>query len=146
MKKPKEFKSCRECHKEFSSSTRSQIYCSEKCAMAKYSSNVLKVDGVKLVGSKVGTIAELVVCADLIKRGYDVFRAVSPSSGADLVAIKNENKVFVEVRTAQVSQSGKLSYPTNLNCDYVNYFACVIHKSNTITYIPLGDEVFDDLH
>ena len=37
----------------------------------------------------VGAISELVVCVDLAKKGYEVFRAISPSCSCDLIARKN---------------------------------------------------------
>lgn len=49
---------------------------------------------------RTGAASELVVCVDLIRQGWDVFRAVSPQSVCDLVALKGPLSIRVEVRTA----------------------------------------------
>jgi hypothetical protein len=49
---------------------------------------------------RTGAASELVVCVDLIRRGYDVFRAVSAQCCCDLIAVKGINVLRVEVRTA----------------------------------------------
>jgi hypothetical protein len=55
-----------------------------------------------------GAASELVVCVDLIRRGYDVFRAVSPQCSCDLIAMKGINVFRVEVRTSQVLPNKKM--------------------------------------
>lgn len=49
-----------------------------------------------------GAIAELRVAVDLMQRRYHVFRALSPSCPADLVAFHDGDlaPIFIEVRTA----------------------------------------------
>jgi hypothetical protein len=47
----------------------------------------------------VGAMTELLICADLIRRGYDVFRAVSPACYCDIIARKEEVTLNVEART-----------------------------------------------
>lgn len=53
----------------------------------------------KLDSCKVGTISELIVCTDLFRQGYEIFRAVSQSASCDLIALKNKNCLRVEVKT-----------------------------------------------
>lgn len=64
-----------------------------------------------------GALSELIASADLIKNGYEVYRALSPSSFCDLLAIKNGEIFKLEIRTA-VYYSNKdgiqrLLYPKN---------------------------------
>jgi len=47
-----------------------------------------------------GAIGELRVCTDLLARGYEVFRAVSPSASCDLIAVRDGRIWRVEVRSA----------------------------------------------
>lgn len=65
-------------------------------------------------GSK-GDLSELLVCIDLMKKGYEVYRAVSPASYCDLLAIKGEEIKKIEVRTGFYYESVKgdkrLQYP-----------------------------------
>ena len=49
----------------------------------------------------VGAIHELAVSADLLRRGYAVFRALSPSCSCDLVIMKNGVLQRVEVTSGR---------------------------------------------
>jgi len=50
--------------------------------------------------SKVGAIKEILVATDLLKRGWEVYRAMSPAAGCDLVAIRGPLVRRVEVKSA----------------------------------------------
>jgi hypothetical protein len=52
--------------------------------------------------------SELMVCADLLRRGFHVYRSVSSTSGCDLVAIHEDRVIRVEVKTAVRRKSGEL--------------------------------------
>ena len=52
-----------------------------------------------LSASTVGAISELAVCSDLLSKGYDVFRSVSPAAPCDLIAHKEGKLIRVEVKT-----------------------------------------------
>jgi hypothetical protein len=52
----------------------------------------------------VGAIGELIVAADLLKKGYHVFRSCSPSCPCDLAILKDEKLFRVEVKTTQYSR------------------------------------------
>jgi hypothetical protein len=54
----------------------------------------------------VGAVAELLVAADLLKRGYEVFRAVSQACSCDLAVLKNGALLRVEVRTGYFDANG----------------------------------------
>lgn len=58
-----------------------------------------------------GAVSELVACADLLMKGFSVFRSVSPASFYDLIAIKNDLFLGIEIKTGRYSKSGKLYYP-----------------------------------
>ncbi len=47
-----------------------------------------------------GAIGELRVAAELLSKGYEVFRAVSPACSCDLAVLKNGQLLRIEVRTA----------------------------------------------
>lgn len=112
-------------------------YCSHKCTPH----HRLQVSGYKSKGiptATVGTIAEIVVCLDLLKKGYSVFRSISPSSNFDLVAFKNEKMISVEVRSGYLSNN-KPVFPKKEK-DKAEYYAVVIHEVigtlEQIRYIP----------
>jgi len=91
-----------------------------------------------------GAIAELEVCAKLLRKGFEVYRSVSPASSCDLIAFnKKKNELFrVEVRTGKIRKDGEITYPTS-NCDKYDIMAVFIKKSefnskvkNKIVFIP----------
>lgn len=58
----------------------------------------------------VGAMAELVVCADLLRRGYDVFRSMSANAACDLIAGTDSGRLCrVEVKSA-VKRDGKTRF------------------------------------
>lgn len=65
--------------------------------------------------STTGAISELIVAIDLMKQGFGVYRAISPSCYADLIAIKDDDIKQYEVRTGQyfIKKNGDmvLNYP-----------------------------------
>ena len=59
---------------------------------------------------KAGAVSELLVCADLLNRGYEVFRSVSQSCSCDIVAYKDSKYIAIEIRTGTVTYSGYIGY------------------------------------
>lgn len=56
-----------------------------------------------------GATSELLAAADLLRQGYEVFRALSPSASCDLIAMKAGTTYRVQVRTGQrYAPTGKL--------------------------------------
>lgn len=55
----------------------------------------------------VGVLAELLVCADLTRRGYDVYRAVNHGAATDLMIYVNGRGLRVEVKAAQIRPGGQ---------------------------------------
>jgi len=49
----------------------------------------------------IGAVGELKTVVDLMSRGFEVFRAVSPAASCDLIALKEGKSVRVEVRTGR---------------------------------------------
>lgn len=55
-----------------------------------------------------GAIGELVVSIELMRRGYDVYRAINPDAEFDLVAVKDDAVTRVEVRSVARRKDGSL--------------------------------------
>lgn len=55
-----------------------------------------------------GALAELVVAADLLRRGFEVYRAVSPAAKSDLVIVRDGRILRVQVKTTYRRANGKL--------------------------------------
>ena len=69
-----------------------------------------------------GAMQEYKVMLLLMERGFDVFRAVSPSASCDLIAMKDGSMKRIEVRTARyIGKNGdKINYPKkNIRADIV---------------------------
>jgi hypothetical protein len=86
-----------------------------------------------------GAASELYAAADLIERGYEVFRAVSPAAKADLLIEKPDGSVErIQVRTGKrhkgINNKGtRLTYDNKGKYDRL---AVVIPTEARILYIP----------
>ena len=78
---------------------------------------------------------ELKVSYDLLKKGYEVFRAQSPSCSCDLLILDKGKPMRVEVRTGYRLKSGALSYPSN-RLSSEKYDVMAVVTDNEIIYIP----------
>jgi hypothetical protein len=70
-----------------------------------------------------GTIAEMLVAADLLARGWQVFLpAVRLNIGHDLVATRGSEVMTIEVRSAtRRKTTGVIMRPTKANCPSTHY-------------------------
>lgn len=111
-------------------------YCSFACASKAVSSKSksLNVHRTWQVPSgTVGAIHELAVCADLMKRGFHVFRAVSPSCVCDIAVLAGERLLRVEVTTGNVSGNGTLHYPSK---DQSRFDLLAVVSGEAVHYMP----------
>jgi hypothetical protein len=82
-----------------------KVYCSPECR--KSYGKRQQFDTYVPCGT-IGALGELLVAADLLRRGYEVFRSVSPNCSADIVIHRDGKNRRVEVRTGFVQNSGKI--------------------------------------
>lgn len=86
---------------------------------------------------KTGAIVELAVAVDLLRRGFDVFRALSPSCSCDLVALKPGLVLRIEVRTMIYYEKGQRCYATApKDTSKFDVLAAWDPIKETIQYIP----------
>lgn len=83
---------------------------------------------------KNGSIAELIVCADLLAKGYQVYRPVSYHSAFDIVAIRGSSIVTIEVRTS--TEEDPSNFPRHKERSIPMVYASVTKKTNRINYFP----------
>ena len=98
-------KKCIECHEELPSNRLK--YCSEKCKRIHLKQ--VYIENNPFMGKSpatTGAISELRVSVDLLAKGYDVFRALSPSCTCDLAIIKDGKLFRIEVRTTHMRLDG----------------------------------------
>lgn len=80
--------------------------------------------------NRVGAASELIVCSNLLRQGWDVFRAVNSDSPFDLVAVRGKTILRVEVRTS-------LSAVGALTCDKRGeYDIIAIVRNQIVRYLP----------
>lgn len=80
----------------------------------------------------VEAISELRVSVDLLAKGYEVFRALSPSCSCDLTVMKNGELLRIEVRTAYRGKSNNII--TSRSRFKADHFALVLPSE--IVYEP----------
>jgi hypothetical protein len=109
-------KQCLNCEKTFRA-LRNQVFCTKYCSRVYKFQNSRVSNGLEhIAAGTVGRVSEIMVCVDLMKKGFEVYTALSTSSHCDLLAIKDKITYGFEVRTGQyfASKNGhRLHYPTN---------------------------------
>lgn len=139
---------CPVCEKSFSyfaKSPKDRKYCSRTCSRT---ANIAylqtrRPNTSKLPTGTVGAISELIVSADLLRRGFEVFRALSQSCSCDLAILHESKLIRVEVRTASRSSAGKLMFAFRPGEDQRHdLLALVTDDGHTIEYRPTLVELF----
>lgn len=83
----------------------------------------------------VGAIAELIVSADLLRRRYEVFRAVSPTASCDLLAIRGDRTLRVEVRAGRTRADGRVIAPYDATDFGRQDLLAVVSGDNQVRYL-----------
>lgn len=110
------------------------MYCSIECRQAwRNQPLVSHYRELGISPGTVGAIAELIVAVDLMKRGYHVFRSMSPSCPYDLITFRGDEVRRFEVKTAYKTLSGRLYHP-KLRNETFDHLALVV--GTEITYRP----------
>ncbi len=99
-------KTCVYCNEIFSPRTSQQRYCSSDCRRAGDEPLRWQPLHPGIDKGKVGAVVELIVSADLLRRGYEVFRALSQSASCDILAMKDGAILRIEVRSCQLRRDG----------------------------------------
>lgn len=143
MAKPKPVplsRSCLRCDALFSTGRQTQVYCSLDCRNTVTRNAWRELNPPSgLATATTGAISELVIAVDLMKSGYSVFRALSPACHCDLAVLRDGKLCRVEVKTAYLSATGKITYPAPLS-DRYDVLALV--RNDHIEYLPPIEEWF----
>lgn len=134
--KEKPIKECVTCKVEFKTTHPNAKFCSRKCKTVQIKSPYNGfINGVDT--STTGAIAELMACVDLMKKGYEVFRAMSPSSHCDILGIKDGVVHLYEVRTGTYIESKNGKRLTWINRKaHGKEMIVVTYKDHKVHYIP----------
>jgi hypothetical protein len=130
--KPKQKFKCANCGSEFESSLSFSRFCSKQCSIEFHNKKIKKSSFNKITPGLVEVISEFLVCEDLIKLDYNIYRAVSRSSDAQLVIVKGTLFYKVKISTGTYA-NGKLLYRKS-KLKEMN-LAVVTHSDRKIHYI-----------
>ena len=94
---------------------RKRIFCSKKCKQQEISERyaALNQRSLSLSCGTVGALSELLAAAELMRQGYEVFRALSPSCSCDLAVLLEKRLLRVAVRTGHRNIQGRLDAAVN---------------------------------
>lgn len=135
-------KTCDICARKFTTSYSKAKYCSNFCSrkrqkqQTKQGSIIVKGS---ISSSSVGAIAELAVSAELMLKGYAVFRALSPASYCDTIAVRDGVVFHVEIRTGYRREDGRISFP-NGSKGLTNLFGVWERNKKTVHFFNLHNE------
>lgn len=127
---------CTVCGKQ-ANKRRQAIYCSNACKVEKQrvgrdEINTGRANGVS--SGVVGGMHEMLVCVDLLRRGFYVYRSVTQSAPFDLMVSKNGVNFAVEVTTGSFNASGSYYKPSKDRSKF-DCLAVVMHDGR-IFYEP----------
>ena len=134
-RKPILSKTCQRCGKTFETRLSHQVNCNSNCRLKLYKDtlpSLSKKFGIS--GQNVGALNELRVAADLLMKGFNVYRSVSSAASCDLLVFRNDGPILrVEVKTGYDRQNKIYRSPTSSK----NIFDIVaIATADTIYYVP----------
>jgi hypothetical protein len=133
---------CDECGTEFVARVSHGRFCSRACRqkenLRKWRERNRKPDSGYVAPGSTGAMHEMLVCVDLLRKGYAVFRSVSPHSPFDLVAIKEGLPVSLEVTTGCYTTTGRITHPTKDRAKF-DHLVIVTHEGEIIYQPPLDE-------
>lgn len=96
----------------------------------------------RISNGKTGAKSEMLVACDLLDKGFEVFRAVSPSASCDLIILNGNQTERVEVRTGRNNQDGTVSCGVDIyDIGRFDILAVAIKDSHDVKYF-----MEDDIH
>lgn len=141
-----EYKSCALCGKEFLSRNPQHKYCCARCQSTENRIRYYRNNGniqtfPKELSSSIGAACELIVCADLLSKGYHVFRSMSPTAPYDLVVTMKEKTIRVEVKKHPIGKVGSFVKHTLVRKPETDIVALMDSRDNSVTYFDRSGNV-----
>lgn len=128
---------CTGCGKEFVPTGRvwrSCKFCSDTCR-GRYQRGISPDHpSVNLSSGTLGALNEMVATCDLLRRGFHVFRSISPSCPCDLIAMVDGRCWRVEVTSGCIRADGTLYYVPH-DLEKSDVIAAVL-PDNQVRYVP----------
>jgi hypothetical protein len=90
----------------------------------------------------IGAMAEMYVCAEMLSQKYQVFRAVSSHAFCDVIALKQDESLFLEVRTGYRGKNGTLTFPRKIHNKIIapTHYAVFVVQTKEISLIDITEE------
>ena len=101
---------CAVCNELFTMRWQNAKYCSSKCQKIANDEKWGRNPGKGIATGTVGAISEMAVSVDLMEKGFAVFRALSAACFCDLIAIRKDETLKVEVRTGYKGIKDNISF------------------------------------
>lgn len=128
-------RTCPECGDSFVSRHGNRKYCTKRCASTRYVQYPEATYGESISRGNAGAVSELLACADLLRKGFHVFRSVSPSCPCDIVVITPTGVLLrIEVKTARINKRTGAIYTQKAPVE--NYDVLCHVFPDSITYDP----------
>ena len=135
---------CAVCSTEFQSNQQKAKFCSEQCKKQKDNEKWGRIGVPGVSASTVGAISEMACSVELMNKGYAVFRALSPSCICDLIAVKGDRMLRVEVRTGYQGSKGTVTFPLNgKDKGRQDVFAVYVRSNKTFHYFDFDKRVME---
>lgn len=108
-------------------------FCGNLCRDREYKKRYYHYKSSHMPTGTVGAISELKVVVDLLSKGYEVFRSLSPNCSCDLAILQNHKLFRVEVKTSYITDSGSFPHSKGKS---KNYDILAIVADTKIVYQP----------
>lgn len=123
------------CSRSFMQRDNRHIFCTKSCSNNYHKKEKNGVKDTFLSKGSIGAVGELRVATELLSKGFDVFRAVSQSATCDLIAVKDNRMIRLEVRTGSYTVDGRVNFPKKKkDTGRSEHYAVVL--PDKIQYIP----------
>jgi len=109
--------------------------CNREYTRKKYKEHNLVLDGV--TSGTTGTISELAVGIDLLSKGYDVFKSLSPNASFDIAIFRDKKFLRVEIKTGYYTILGRKIFPKGSPKKY-DVLAVYFRRTKEIDYFSNG--------
>ncbi len=127
-------KQCKHCGKTFKTTNSTKLYCDTWCLRKetrnKYEKAFMFKGQRDIHRTTLGAINEYRVCVDLLMKGYEIFKSITPNCSCDLIMLKDNKIKRIEV-TSGYRVNGKI-YANKHNKS--KYDIMVIVVNNEILY------------